>query len=965
MYIPLRNQASPRHFVLLLAVGLVILLAGWNVITVALAQVSAKPVEEVRVLYPSEWNVQRPAGLSYTSEYGLFFVLDRSNADATNGKTKIVTLTPYEDLVASTELNFQLDQATNIAFDDSGKRLFVLNHKRNQLAEVTLAADRRLVPGSITRYNIPELNLQSVQAMAVDSRNKFLYILDNVAGEFVRVQMKTRGVNTLQVQRRAIADIVGNVPLRGLAIHPRTGNLFVLSPTEELLYELNQNGKLVDRYDLAPLDFAYPEALAFAPSSDLTDDSNTVHLFITDSRVADESGVAATEQSSGGFLEMLEHQVFLPVVSLFGDVATVTQKSSPSVPDAAADVTASAGQGRNGEIVEIKLERRQRAPRAAAVNLVTANLVQVVDFSKFSPPAPDTAGVTYLSNRNRLLISDSEVNEMPIYAGANLFEMAISSGNLVQTGNTLAYSDEPTGVAYNPSNNHLFISDDTGSDKGVYEINPGSDGIYGNGDDTLVSHITSQSFGSNDPEDVAYDTTTGHLLIVDGVNNEVYRVNPGPGGLFGDGNDIVTSFDTEALGILDPEGIYHDATTNSLFIAGKETTLLYQVSTTGAMIEIIDISNATQNNPTERPAGVTIAPGSNNPAVNNLYMVDRGLDNDSNPTENDGKLYEFTFVALPTPTPTNTSTPPAFCSGPVLSTAIRIANSLDDAEESTSSGALSVTSSDLELSDNGQQLVGIRFPGVPIPQNNRIIGAYVEFETDESWSDATTLLFRAEASNNAAAFANINSNISTRATTAASVSWTNVPAWNLVNEKHRTVDLSPIIQEVVNRPGWASGNALAFVITGSGIRVAESFDGEAPAAPLLYVEYCATNSVATATHTPTATATNTNTPTATDTLVPTATDTPVPVNTATDTPVPVDTATHTPTATDTLVPVDTATNTPIPVDTATHTPTATATLVPVDTATSTRPIPQPTHLFRWRRHDRLREFNVQWLSWWD
>jgi hypothetical protein len=46
-----------------------------------------------------------------------------------------------------------------------------------------------------------------------------------------------------------------------------------------------------------------------------------------------------------------------------------------------------------------------------------------------------------------------------------------------------------------------------------------------------------------------------------------------------------------------------------------------------------------------------------------------------------------------------------------------------------------------------------------------------------------------------------------------------------------------IIQAIVDRPGWASGNALVILITGSGKRVAESFNGLPAGAPLLHVEY--------------------------------------------------------------------------------------------------------------------------------
>jgi hypothetical protein len=64
--------------------------------------------------------------------------------------------------------------------------------------------------------------------------------------------------------------------------------------------------------------------------------------------------------------------------------------------------------------------------------------------------------------------------------------------------------------------------------------------------------------------------------------------------------------------------------------------------------------------------------------------------------------------------------------------------------------------------------------------------------------------------------------------------------WPTVNAAHpaqRTPNLAAVIQQIVNRPGWASGNALALIVTGSGHRVADSFNGSSTGAPLLHVEY--------------------------------------------------------------------------------------------------------------------------------
>jgi hypothetical protein len=53
----------------------------------------------------------------------------------------------------------------------------------------------------------------------------------------------------------------------------------------------------------------------------------------------------------------------------------------------------------------------------------------------------------------------------------------------------------------------------------------------------------------------------------------------------------------------------------------------------------------------------------------------------------------------------------------------------------------------------------------------------------------------------------------------------------------RTPNLAAVIQQIVDRAGWTSGNALALIATGTGKRVAEAYDGVASAAPLLHVEY--------------------------------------------------------------------------------------------------------------------------------
>jgi hypothetical protein len=82
---------------------------------------------------------------------------------------------------------------------------------------------------------------------------------------------------------------------------------------------------------------------------------------------------------------------------------------------------------------------------------------------------------------------------------------------------------------------------------------------------------------------------------------------------------------------------------------------VFEITTAGALVQTIDISAASPRS----PAGLAFAPASQNPAELNLYIVDRGVDNDTNPDENDGKVYEMSLgpsTGNPTSTPTNTPT---------------------------------------------------------------------------------------------------------------------------------------------------------------------------------------------------------------------------------------------------------------------------------------------------------------------
>ncbi|MDW3646863.1 MAG: CotH kinase family protein [Bacteroidia bacterium] len=167
-----------------------------------------------------------------------------------------------------------------------------------------------------------------------------------------------------------------------------------------------------------------------------------------------------------------------------------------------------------------------------------------------------------------------------------------------------------------------------------------------------------------------------------------------------------------------------------------------------------------------------------------------------------------------------------------------ISDPLDDVEENQA-GEIYSTSSDLELvNDGGEQTVGLRFNNINLPQGVQIDRAYIQFSVDESSSSFCQVELRTEQIDNAAAFEEINQNVTNRDFSGAAVVW-QISPWNSEFEQgaaQRSPDLKDIIQEIVDRSGWQGGNSIVVGITGSGTRTAISYNRDPDFAPVLHIE---------------------------------------------------------------------------------------------------------------------------------
>jgi hypothetical protein len=168
---------------------------------------------------------------------------------------------------------------------------------------------------------------------------------------------------------------------------------------------------------------------------------------------------------------------------------------------------------------------------------------------------------------------------------------------------------------------------------------------------------------------------------------------------------------------------------------------------------------------------------------------------------------------------------------------ILVSQSSDDAEERLSSGSVDLTSSDLEMIRDGSndQAVGVRFQNLELPKGAVIQYAFIEFTAKDAGSADAQLQIYCQDDVNPESFTSSSTNISGRDKTSQMTNWT--PGTWTAENIYQTPDLSEIITSVISKSEWDAGNAMTFIIEGSGTRNAHSFDGSSAKAPQLVIGY--------------------------------------------------------------------------------------------------------------------------------
>jgi type IV pilus assembly protein PilY1 len=174
----------------------------------------------------------------------------------------------------------------------------------------------------------------------------------------------------------------------------------------------------------------------------------------------------------------------------------------------------------------------------------------------------------------------------------------------------------------------------------------------------------------------------------------------------------------------------------------------------------------------------------------------------------------------------------------------------DDMEETKSDGIVYPDSRTLDMtttSGGNARIVGLRFNNIPMAAGTEVLQARLIFTAVEdatSGSDNAASLARAaslkiygEAAANSEPFSADIRGLTSRPKTSKEVAWSIEAAdrWH-TGRRYTSVDIAPVIQEIVNQGGWQSGNALSLFVDGTGLRQAAAFERALTDAPMLQIE---------------------------------------------------------------------------------------------------------------------------------
>jgi len=232
------------------------------------------------------------------------------------------------------------------------------------------------------------------------------------------------------------------------------------------------------------------------------------------------------------------------------------------------------------------------------------------------------SGIAHVPSSGRFVLVDADINRSPRFKGKNLWEVGLARGEVFQSVDLTAFTDEPSDIAYDPGRDSFFVTDDDAIR--LHEVGPSGE---------RRSTIDLAALGAKDPEGVTHARKLDRLFVADGKGQRVLELTP-------EGR-LVGGFDFGGLGIGNAEGIVQDPESGHLFLLSDEEQTLYELTIQGELVA----AHGLRGLGTVRPRGVTLGPSSDpedDPGARSFYVVDGGGKHHP-----DGRVYEVVLVNRP------------------------------------------------------------------------------------------------------------------------------------------------------------------------------------------------------------------------------------------------------------------------------------------------------------------------------